>query len=156
MAEDVQVIVEPTNRGTLRITWDMSTDIHQQLEAYCAEKNFTPAAKCAHHYEVFVLLGKSLRPLARSGQNPDFPYGGGLLGRPRNSRGLKTNPGGPDFQEFLPIRAGVGPFSRIPRKLPVWSSGLLWAGSELTGRATTGVSDGEVPLAPWAGLSSWS
>ena len=53
----------------------MSTDIHQQLEAYCAEKNFTPAAKCARHYEVFVLLGKSLRPLARSGQNPDFPYG---------------------------------------------------------------------------------
>ena len=52
---------------------------------------------------------------------------------------------------------------KILRKLPVRSSGLLracsvswlwWLG--FTGRATTGVSDGEVPLAPWAGPSSWS
>ena len=89
MAEDVQVIVEPMNRGTLRITWDMSRDTHQQLEAYCAEKNFTPAAKCAHHYEVFVLLNQSQSGIyidtgLGGATNTVFPANAGIQGTVQN------------------------------------------------------------------------
>ena len=57
----------------------------------------------------------------------------------------------PDFQKYVPIRAGSGSVSLIRLQLQVW------AGSELIGRATTSVSVEEllVPLVP-AERWSWS
>ena len=37
---DVQVVVEQTQWGTLRITWDMSQETHAALECFCAVKGF--------------------------------------------------------------------------------------------------------------------
>ena len=39
--KDVQVFVEQTQWGTLRITWDMSQETHAALERFCADKGFT-------------------------------------------------------------------------------------------------------------------
>ena len=84
-------------------------------------------------------------------------------GMTRNSE-MSTEPSlGGRIPWHFPDRCQSVPSGPILRKLPVRSSGLLWAwpvswlwGLRFTGRATTSVSVGELHLAPWAGLSSWS